>query len=72
MKKWIALEQNTGIFDGYYRHKIDAVNSADYLTQRFVGSNWNVVNKSWTPDKRLPFWRTDGIKALKTLFDDVG
>ena len=70
-KDWIALEQSTGIFDGFYSNKIDAVDSANYLNERFKGSNWNVVAESWRPDRRLPFWR-NSIETLKELFDDVG
>lgn len=70
-RDWIAIEETTGIFDGFYSFKRDAVNSAQYLTERFRGSNWKVKKRSWTPN-RPPFWRTEGIGKLTELFDDVG
>lgn len=70
-KDWIAIEATTGIFDGYYSFKNDAVKAAHYLTERFKGSCWNVEQQNWNKD-RPPFWRTEGIRALKTLFDDRG
>ena len=71
MKKldWIALEETTGVFDGFYTFKNDAVDTARYLTERFVGSRWVVVNRSWNKNKRLPFWR-DSLNHLTERFID--
>ena len=43
MNDYFAIESSTGAVNGFYAIKKDCIDTTKYLSDRFVGSQWRVV-----------------------------
>lgn len=76
MNDYFAIESSSGAVNGFYANKQDCIDTTEWLAQRFVGSQWRVVQTlvvigADEQEYASQYHWKDRKQLLTRMFDDV-